>query len=227
MNSILSLTTKSMLDLKKKKKSQLVRHSKYVYWELLPLRDSGQAQLPELTSCWSGNTECPGGSHPRRGLQWALRIPSGCATRGGEWARTSLLLLSHPPSQHASSPSHTSALSIIQPTTLPCLPKIKPKKLILERTTRPCSIPIFWAQKPTEKQDTQTVTAQLPGKCHRWADLWFDISTFIKGQCLTQPHENMSFSGEGRGQKGRGQKERTTEEDNVHYNILRSNRFPL
>lgn len=76
---------------------------------------------------------------------------------------------------------YISALNIIQPTTFLFLPKIKQKKLILERSNQGrARIPTLWTHKPTENQDTQNVTAQLPGKCHCLAVIWYYAFHFYK-----------------------------------------------
>lgn len=214
-----------MLFHKSSVRSQLLRHSKYVYSAFLPLRKIlAQVRLPEPMSCWLENTLRPRRTSSKPRPPPGPANPKWLAQPGkvNEPELHSHCLVIHHCNMQTHSTAlnfYTSALSIIQPTAFLFLPKIKLKKLILERNNQgPSSIPIFLNIQTNWKARHPNCNSSASRKSPSLSCdliLCFSLS-FIKGQCMAQPHENISLS--------RGKK---SAEDIVLYNTLRSNTLLL
>lgn len=201
-------------------RSQLLRHSKYVYSAFLPLRNIlAQVRLPEPMSCWLENT-----LRPRR-TSSKPRPPSGPANpkwpaQPGKMNEPELhshcLVIHHCNMQtHSTALNfYTSALSIIQLTAFLFLPKIKLKKLILERNNQGHAQYPFLNTHTDWKARHPNCNSSASRKSPSLScDLILCFSLFlIKGQCMAQPHENISLS-----------REKKNTEDIVLCNTLRSN----
>ena len=154
MNSILSLT--NMLDiffLKRPLRDQALRHSKYVYSELLPLTNI-LAQISAARAWFlliRSDAESPGGSHLRPGPQQAPSRPSrsqaapSAQGRVNEPERCSCCLDTH----HLDTQTHSATLKFYTPArhSTDCSPlpaKYKPEETdTWEKQPGPSSISIF------------------------------------------------------------------------------------